>query len=556
MNVVQAIQDYVTKMISNIPGMKVLLLDKETTGIVSMVYSRTLILQKEVYLFEKIDNTTRELMAHLKCIAFLRPTLENQKLLEQELRNPKYGEYHLFFANTVRNDYIERLAEADEHEVAQQLQEYFGDYFAINTDLFSLNLPQLVSLHQQDWRAKVDRTVDGLASILLSLKKQPSIRYVQKSEIGHKVCTELSKRIQTEPGLFDFRKQDTPPLLLIMDRREDPVTPLLTQWTFQAMVHELIGITNGRVDLSFVKDIKPDMKEIVLNPDQDQFYKQHMFANFGDLGAAVKALVDEFQVKAKSNEAINSLEAIKKFVENFPAFKQQSGNVTKHVTLMTELSHLIDSRHLLRVSELEQSLANTNDRAMHLRNVKDCLAEPDILPDDKVRLALLYVLRYEDQVQDAEDLKHLLQTANVEREKIYMIDTIKEMAGQRQRTADLFGTKSVLGIKQIGAIFRPLKGVENIYTEHKPQLKEIIDQLLANKLPENYYPFFSGSRTRDRPQDIIIFFVGGVTYEEALIVHEFNSQNVGSRIILGGTHVHNSKSFLQDLEMFRTFSSR
>jgi vacuolar protein sorting-associated protein 45 len=32
-----------------------------------------------------------------------------------------------------------------------------------------------------------------------------------------------------------------------VDRRNDPVTPLLSQWTYQAMVHELVGITNGRV---------------------------------------------------------------------------------------------------------------------------------------------------------------------------------------------------------------------------------------------------------------------------------------------------------------------
>jgi hypothetical protein len=35
----------------------------------------------------------------------------------------------------------------------------------------------------------------------------------------------------------------------VLDRRNDPVTPLLSQWTYQAMVHELMGINNGRVSL-------------------------------------------------------------------------------------------------------------------------------------------------------------------------------------------------------------------------------------------------------------------------------------------------------------------
>jgi len=33
---------------------------------------------------------------------------------------------------------------------------------------------------------------------------------------------------------------------------DDPVTPLLQQWTYQAMIHELLGIHNNRVDLKDV----------------------------------------------------------------------------------------------------------------------------------------------------------------------------------------------------------------------------------------------------------------------------------------------------------------
>ena len=35
---------------------------------------------------------------------------------------------------------------------------------------------------------------------------------------------------------------------------------MLSQWTYQAMVHELLGIQNGRVDLSTVPDIRPELK--------------------------------------------------------------------------------------------------------------------------------------------------------------------------------------------------------------------------------------------------------------------------------------------------------
>ena len=60
-----------------------------------MVYAQSEILQKEVFLFERIDVGSRESMKHLKCICFLRPTKDNIDLLGRELKSPKYGFYYI-----------------------------------------------------------------------------------------------------------------------------------------------------------------------------------------------------------------------------------------------------------------------------------------------------------------------------------------------------------------------------------------------------------------------------------------------------------------------------
>src|SRR5260221_8557949 len=107
----------------------------------------------------------------------------------------------------------------------------------------------------------------------------------------------LQHRIQSESSLFDFRLTQVPPLLLILDRRNDPVTPMLSQWTYQAMVHELLGIRNGRVDMSQVPDIRPELsvryhmiwhvecqaspetlQEITLTTSTDPFFQAHHLA--------------------------------------------------------------------------------------------------------------------------------------------------------------------------------------------------------------------------------------------------------------------------------------
>jgi hypothetical protein len=79
--------------------------------------------------------------------------------------------------------------------------------------------------------------------------------------MAKKFAMEVKYKMGKEDQLFDFgRRADTPPILLVLDRRNDPITPLLSQWTYQAMVHELLGINNGRVDLSAVPDVRPELK--------------------------------------------------------------------------------------------------------------------------------------------------------------------------------------------------------------------------------------------------------------------------------------------------------
>ena len=45
MNMISSARDYISRMVTDVTGMKVLVMDKVTTGIVSMVYTQTQILQ-------------------------------------------------------------------------------------------------------------------------------------------------------------------------------------------------------------------------------------------------------------------------------------------------------------------------------------------------------------------------------------------------------------------------------------------------------------------------------------------------------------------------------
>lgn len=122
-----------------------------------MVYAQSEILQKEVFLFERIDLAGQKSLKHLSAICFLRPTEENIQALVRELHAPKYGNYficnhfqfkkkfrlilYLDFTNFVEMSDIKSLAEADEFECVRIIQEFYADYLAINPHLYSLNIP-------------------------------------------------------------------------------------------------------------------------------------------------------------------------------------------------------------------------------------------------------------------------------------------------------------------------------------------------------------------------------------------------------------------------------
>ncbi len=405
------------------------------------------------------------------------------------------------FSNTVKKSSIERLAEVDEHEVVREIQEYFGDYLAINPDLYSLNLElpkdSLFGRTQQEWNADTfERVVQGVLAVILSLKKKPLVRYEKMSILAKKLGIEIQRQMNQETQLFDFRRTDTPPILLLLDRRNDPVTPLLSQWTYQAMVHELLTIQNNRVDLSKVPDIKPDLTQIILSADQDPFFKKNMYLNLGDLGANIKNYVEEYQSRTKSTMNIDSIADMKRFVEEYPEFRKLSGNVSKHVALIGELSRLVEEKTLLEVSELEQSLACNENHGADLKSLQKLLESPSVPEDSKIRLVLLYALRYERLPSNSiTTLIDLLAKSNVAERNIALIAAILSFAGADVRQDDLFSNQSFLSRGK--GVFKGLKGVENVYTQHTPHLAETLDQLIKGRLKEQSYPFIEGG-TKDR----------------------------------------------------------
>lgn len=574
-DVVANFRSYVFKMLEMqaLEGMKAILMDEETTKAVALTCSQTDIIMKDVVLVGKISRPypqeEKELKStsHLKAVCILRPTKQSVDTLCTHLKKPQFGSYYIFFTNIVSQDLLKSLAEADaQNEVIRQVHEYFADYYAITEKLFVANRPSTVPLyHNRSYWRLVDkstwsRNVDTVLSLILSQKTLPTIRYTNSSDLTKQFTQDLFKRIGENDGLFQFPNQADDSLLLILDRRDDPVTPLLQNWTYQSMIHEQLNIVDNRVDMRTVPNIRPELNEIVLSSHQDPFFKKSMALNFGELGIAVKDLVSEYQAKVQNTTKVDSIEDMQNFVDKYPEFRQMSGNVSKHVAILSELSRLSTLYKLMEASELEQDIACANNNHNNaLEGITMMLDNPKVRFDNKLNIVMLYALRYETErnnntAQFKEKLNYIAPDAAA-KGRIRAIDEVLRVAGTNVRGGDLFNNKTVW-TKTMSFLSSGLKGVENMFTRHKPLLSETLDQLSKGKLKTKDYPVLNPpandkpNSTLPKPTNVYVYILGGVTFEEAAAINEINTNKKdypNFNVILGGSCVHNSKSYISDL---------
>lgn len=570
MNGISIVRRYIDRMLNQskapVGAMKVLILDTATTQIVSAVYSQTEILSQQVYLVRNIQQQAPSSLPNAHAICFLRPT--SLPLLAQELSSnaSSYASYSLYISGplTNTNTTLKTLATADAtHQRLHQVLDYGPDGVPVRDTLWHCPASPMSSLAftvaagtaaAPAHAAAYERNVAACLSLVASLGCNGPIRYAGPSPAAEELAREVAESMDQEPDVFGTAHTARRPhqqrwCVLVVDRRQDPVTPLLSQWTYQAMVHELLGLNNHRVVLKKGNNNSPQ-EEVVLSTASDKFFAQHLDANFGDLGQGVQKLVRDYQQQqnAITPQNMQSIEELQSFMDSkFPELRSQQHMVNKHVSILDELSHLVDTCHLLDVSALEQGLACHDDHSAHWRELLEKLQSSRIQVADKLRLGLLYALRYE-HVANVHMLQQAMRQGGVPADKVQLLPVLLRYAQPRATHAsdsNLMRRMTQNIVSSVGG------GVENVYTQHEPVLISTLQNLVKGKLGTREYPIVRRNHqaTGDTgdADAVLVYMVGGVTYEEGAAVAEWNRTNA-TKVVLAGSTVHNSTSFLEELQ--------
>jgi hypothetical protein len=102
----------------------------------------------------------------------------------------------------------------------------------------------------------------------------------------------------------------------------------------------------------------------------------------------------------------------------------------------------------------------------------------------------------------------------MDQDEVAILDGLLEYAGKGNRTSDLFQEGNMLGKskKLFSSLFSE---VQNVLLQHKPIVNQLAEQALKGTLNPRLYPSAQQVAQIGACDRLILFIVGGATYEEA-----------------------------------------
>ena len=417
------------------------------------------------------------------------------------------------------------------------------------------------------------------------------VRYFKPRNATHEasvLCTHLARFVQQELDTYakfnpDFPPQSTRPqgVLVITDRSMDLVAPLMHEFTYQAMAHDLLPIKDGdKVTYKTVINAgQPDQeeKEIEIG-EKDEIWCKNRHEHMKDTIDRImndfnKFIADNPHFTNQDNAA--SLNAIKDMLAGLPQFTSLKEAYSLHLSMAQECMNIFQRHKLPDVASLEQTLATGLDEDYRKpKNVADNLVrlldDDAIAPTDRLRLIMLYIL-FKDGIV-AEDIPRLLAHAQL---PPHSLDAITNL--------ELIGAHTTRGLKETRSAPQPLfthktapaqQDEEYALSRFEPALKQLLDNLGSGTLDTNTFPYVrppladgseaaalnSSSLRSAKPtwaqnrrsmheskQRVILFMAGGATYSESRAVYEASSR--GNRdVVLVTSHMMAPGMFVRQVE--------
>lgn len=415
----------------------------------------------------------------------------------------------------------------------------------------------------------------------MSLGEYPKVRYFRPRNPLHEasvLCGHLAKFVQEELDAYAKFNQNWPPpstrpqgVLIITDRSMDIMAPLLHEFTYQAMAHDLLPIKDG--DKTYYKTTvnegteQAEEKEMEIG-EKDKIWVNNRHMHMKD---TIEKLMGDFQKFINDNpnftnsEDATSLNAIKDMLAGLPQFQEMKEAYSLHLSMAQECMNTFQHRKLPDIASVEQSLATGLDEDFRkpknlLDQVVRLLDDESIGPVDRLRLLMLYIVYREGMIRD--DISRLLAHAGLPPQDAEIITNL-----------DLIGARTVkMNLKDAKPLSQPLfprktaptaQNEEYALSRFEPMVKLMLDDISKGVLDQMTFPYvrppidnseelaaqqqtslrsakptWARNRTTnvESRQRVIVFMAGGATYSESRACYEV-SKATGKDVFLATSHM-------------------
>ncbi|XP_051119489.1 SNARE-interacting protein KEULE [Andrographis paniculata] len=608
---------------------KVLIMDKVTVKVMSYACKMADITEEGVSLVEDIHKR-RQPLPTMDAIYFIQPTKENIVIFLSDMsgRSPLYRKAFVFFSSPVARDLVSHIKK-DGSVLSRigALREMNLEYFAIDSQGFVTDNERALEelFGDEEGSSKGDACLNvmanRIATVFASLREFPFVRYRAAKSLDPTTMTTFRDLIPTKlaasvwnslmkykTNLPNFPQSETCELL-ILDRSIDQIAPIIHEWTYDAMCHDLLNMEGNKYVHEVPNKIGGVEKKEVLLEDHDPIWLELRHAHIADASVRLHDKMTNFVSKNKAAKIHGSREGgelstrdLQKMVQALPQYSEQIEKLSLHVDIAGKINRIIRDLGLKEVGQLEQDLvfgdAGTKDLINFLR------LKEDVSRENKLRLLMIYAAIYPEKFED-DKISKLMELARLppeDRTAVYNMKLLEALSDAKKSSIVPFSLKfDVHKKKHAARKDRPGEEVTWQLSRFYPIIEELIEKLSKGELPKNDYPCMnepsptyhgkshsaSVSMAHDAPaphsmrqrratwarprnsddgyssdsilrhassdfkkmgQRIFVFIVGGATRSELRVCHKLSTK-LNREIVLGSSSLDDPPQFITKLKM-------